>query len=66
MITAELTQFSDDWLCALCVCRNVVFVSGFPSSCLFQILVEPSDRLLQPIGLVRGINEHMAFAGIND
>jgi hypothetical protein len=32
MIIAELTQFGDGWLCGLCVCGNVVFVSALLGS----------------------------------
>ena len=31
-----------------------------------QIFVEPRDGLLQAVGLVLGVDEHMAFAGIDD
>src|SRR4051812_26240476 len=33
---------------------------------LLQILVEPGDGLIETIGLVLWLNEHVAFAGINN
>jgi hypothetical protein len=33
---------------------------------LFQIFVEPSDGLIQSIGLVLRVEKEMTFAGIND
>ncbi len=33
---------------------------------LLQIFIEPRDGLLQPIDLMLGFDEHMAFAGIDD
>ena len=39
---------------------------GTKRSPLLQILIEPCHGLFQPIDLMLGFDEHMAFAGIDD